>query len=496
MTEPTAADRIRALHSAGESGECEHCHYSYPCPTVQALGGPAAVQPPVDRPALRERLARTIHLSDFPEARWEMRPEDEHEHYRSSADAVLAVLPSPTDQTAMPVCICGHPEERHFEDVCQTCGCGDYLEPKDAAEVIARWRQAALKARDGERAAVFRKAADAAEQTFIHGVVPAASERDEIWDQAVRAVATMLRGTADEAPLSPYYSHEACGFHWHGRDGMDIPMQDGQPVCPRCELAKAEKKMAALQRRRDEIGAESLRRGKIKLEQAEKIRSLERQVDEVQRQLGAEILRAGLAEAEVERMRAERAAVLREEADRIDATRAQFPIAVQNGITWATAELRRHAAECPQCGTTGACNGGPCPLRRLADEAQSAEAHPAEHTWAAELYDPVAEEWVPGTRYTVRDRAVNHLAHAAAIGPKWKDGTPTQRRLVRATTTYTVEPPADGAQQQLEMLPPPEGPEYTPCACRHIEPEHEPTAGTCIKCDCPAYRTKQDGARP
>ncbi|MFD3741082.1 hypothetical protein [Streptomyces sp. NPDC058629] len=39
-----------------------------------------------------------------------------------------------------------------------------------------------------------------------------------------------------EPPLSPYYSHEACGFHWHGRDGMDIPMRDGQPVCPRCEL--------------------------------------------------------------------------------------------------------------------------------------------------------------------------------------------------------------------------------------------------------------------
>jgi hypothetical protein len=27
------------------------------------------------------------------------------------------------------------------------------------------------------------------------------------------------------------------------------------------------------------------------------------------------------------------------------------------------------AAECPQCGNTGACNGGPCPLRRLAAEA-------------------------------------------------------------------------------------------------------------------------------
>lgn len=67
-----------------------------------------------------------------------------------------------------------------------------------------------------------------------------------------------------------------------------------------------------------------------------------------------------------------RAAILREEADRIDATREQFPVAVQNGITWATAELRRHAAECPQCGTTGACNGGSCPLRRMAGEEQPA----------------------------------------------------------------------------------------------------------------------------
>jgi hypothetical protein len=76
------------------------------------------------------------------------------------------------------------------------------------------------------------------------------------------------------------------------------------------------------------------------------------------------------ASAPVSPAPADRAAILREAADRIDETRAPFPIAVQNGITWATAELRRHAAECPQCGSTGACNGGPCPLlRRLADAA-------------------------------------------------------------------------------------------------------------------------------
>ncbi|MFF1957998.1 hypothetical protein ACFVWX_13530 [Streptomyces sp. NPDC058220] len=79
-------------------------------------------------------------------------------------------------------------------------------------------------------------------------------------------------------------------------------------------------------------------------------------------------------------------------------------------------------------------------LRAELEQARASEAHPAEHTWAAELYDPLADEWVPSTRYIDRDRAVNHLAHASAVGPTWKDGTPTRRRLVRATTTYTVEP--------------------------------------------------------
>ena len=87
-------------------------------------------------------------------------------------------------------------------------------------------------------------------------------------------------------------------------------------------------------------------------------------------------------------------------------------------------------------------------LRRLAAEAQQqTEAHDPEHTWAAELYDPIADEWVPGTRYLVRERAVNALNHAKRLGPTWKDGTPTQRRLVRATTTYTVEEPAAPAEQ-------------------------------------------------
>lgn len=55
--------------------------------------------------------------------------------------------------------------------------------------------------------------------------------RFENWDQALSALGT-------DPSLSPYYSHDACGFHWHGRDGLDIPMRDGQPICPRCELER------------------------------------------------------------------------------------------------------------------------------------------------------------------------------------------------------------------------------------------------------------------
>ncbi|WP_435601308.1 hypothetical protein [Streptomyces sp. C10-9-1] len=126
-------------------------------------------------------------------------------------------------------------------------------------------------------------------------------ELNETNIRLARRIAELEQQAADR-PLSPHYQHPACGFHWHGRDGMDIPIRDGQPVCPRCELAKAEKKLAAVQRRRDEVGAECKRRGKRVLEQHERILALERQVDEVQCQLGAEILRAGQAEAELRRL--------------------------------------------------------------------------------------------------------------------------------------------------------------------------------------------------
>lgn len=49
-------------------------------------------------------------------------------------------------------------------------------------------------------------------------------------------------------------------------------------------------------------------------------------------------------------------------------------------------------------------------------------------------------------------------------------------------------PVQPAAADSEETLLPPEGPEYTPCECGHIEPEHEPNAGACYSCDCEAYQ--------
>ncbi|MET9923443.1 MULTISPECIES: hypothetical protein [unclassified Streptomyces] len=75
-----------------------------------------------------------------------------------------------------------------------------------------------------------------------------------------------------------------------------------------------------------------------------------------------------------------------------------------------------------------------------AHQTTEGEARPAEHSWAAELHDPLADEWVPFGSSNVRATAVHSLERGRRLAPVWADGTPTERRLVRATTTYTVEP--------------------------------------------------------
>ncbi|MFG3127418.1 hypothetical protein ACGFZU_06915 [Streptomyces tendae] len=229
------------------------------------------------------------------------------------------------------------------------------------------------------------------------------------WEAIHERVAELEQQTT-EAPLSPYYSHEACGFHWHGRDGMDIPVQeDGQPVCPRCELAKAEKKMAALQRRRDEVGAECKRRGKRVLEQSEQIIALKRQVDEVQRQLGAEILRAGQAEAELEQQTSRTA----------PASVSPHTLAFIAGHldARAVATVRADSQTYTEWQTVADW------LRRLADETTDTETE-------------AVQPFVPPVHYR-RDDGVDCCVHTIPVGPD----------SCRACRELADDEPAAGARQ-------------------------------------------------
>lgn len=77
-----------------------------------------------------------------------------------------------------------------------------------------------------------------------------------------------------------------------------------------------------------------------------------------------------------------------------------------------------------------------------------------------------------------------HAQHYARSGPK------RQEDAVHAVADlFLDELQTRGDLASVDgVLPPPEGPEYTPCACGHIEPEHEPDVGACLACDCAAYR--------
>ncbi|MFG2780790.1 hypothetical protein ACGFY7_23420 [Streptomyces prunicolor] len=72
--------------------------------------------------------------------------------------------------------------------------------------------------------------------------------RDDPRTIAAFAAAVARAHAEAEPPLSPYYEHPECGFHWHGKDGMDVPLRDGEPVCPRCELARTKTTVDLLRR--------------------------------------------------------------------------------------------------------------------------------------------------------------------------------------------------------------------------------------------------------
>jgi hypothetical protein len=97
----------------------------------------------------------------------------------------------------------------------------------------------------------------------------------------------------------------------------------------------------------------------------------------------------------------------------------------------------------------------------------------------------------------IRDRAedlvaeVTELAEAKRQFLDWQQPEQGQRCTCGGTFPLhhlhaDTHAPAVEAQQQTG--PSQQGPEYTPCLCGHIEPEHEANMGACWTCDCETYR--------
>lgn len=182
------------------------------------------------QPALRDRIAAALYERERPprDPHWPDAYAADREVFEAMADAVLPVLSEPADRAAV------LPAPAVWVD-------GDSLMEAIAAAV---WEHCArddvdmpqLVLDDPRNIAAAAASVVAAERAALKRVREYLEPR--VKDVAVDPAEVFNLIGAIEPPLSPYYSHEACGFHWHGRDGMDIPMRDGQPVCPRCELRR------------------------------------------------------------------------------------------------------------------------------------------------------------------------------------------------------------------------------------------------------------------
>jgi hypothetical protein len=276
-------------------------------PAVSSVGQ----APTPNRTALRDRIRRAVCEAEGFAWDSDMLEPDE---YGEVADAVLAVLPEPTDRAA--VCICGHTEQQHFEDVCITeitgCDCGDFLPPDAAREVIARWREAAT-----------RKPADQTAVATAGPVKQRADLTETEWAEQERARFERL------------YTRETVRADL-AEQRADTAARDADIYQKRLErlsegYTEQRKRAEAMERAMESTAADALaHRG-------------------CHRDLMAQCLRAERAEAEVGRLRIDRTALLREAADAVLEENGRCPAVgpCQPCETRerSAAELRRLAAE-------------------------------------------------------------------------------------------------------------------------------------------------------
>jgi hypothetical protein len=70
---------------------------------------------------------------------------------------------------------------------------------------------------------------------------------------------------------------------------------------------------------------------------------------------------------------------------------------------------------------------------------ENAVPRPPDTSWYVEVFDGAG--WLRDSRsFNDREFAVERLTSQQRVAPAWADGTPVQRRLIRETTTYTIEP--------------------------------------------------------
>ena len=64
---------------------------------------------------------------------------------------------------------------------------------------------------------------------------------------AARELAALDPGLAVHSTSAATHSCGVCGFHWRGNMyGLDVTPDGVEPVCPRCELARAQAEVARL----------------------------------------------------------------------------------------------------------------------------------------------------------------------------------------------------------------------------------------------------------
>ncbi|MFG3085090.1 hypothetical protein [Streptomyces parvulus] len=193
--------------------------------------------PPADQTKQREAVAYTLLAADgwTWAAGFDPAKSTVWQDYLRKADAVLAALPATTDQTALLPA---------WEAVYEPGNVSTYLigyaNDQDAATGMAEaWMRS--------QAEVTGRVEWVDDKQMATGRYDRWFELIERHDDGVDTGPGIVvrRRVAEEVPLSPFYEHPACGFRWHGRDGMDVPMRDGQPACPRCELHRVADETAA-----------------------------------------------------------------------------------------------------------------------------------------------------------------------------------------------------------------------------------------------------------